>query len=96
MATVLTAEDMAKVYMEMGGLGDRQLAVLAGWLERGDGVAVYQNQDLDHPELGHYQLVSYGSTVAQIETEEPPARMPDIGGAINWRYQLIGTYRGPS
>lgn len=28
--------------------------------------------------------------------EYPPARLPDIGGAINWRYTLIATCRRPS
>jgi hypothetical protein len=23
----------------------------------------------------------------------PPKQLPDIGSAINWRYQLIATYR---
>ena len=60
------------------------------WLDRGDGVAVYKNADLGHPDLGHMQFVSFGSEKAQLEVDEPPQRMPDIGGAINWRYQLEG------
>lgn len=64
------------------------------WLERGDGVAVYENHDLGHPQLGHKQFVSFGSEKAMLEVEEPPQRLPDIGNAINWRYQLVGTYRG--
>jgi hypothetical protein len=64
------------------------------WLRRGDGIAVYENRELGHPDLGHRQIVSYGSPAAQLETTEPPTTLPDIGGAINWRYQLVGTYRG--
>lgn len=64
------------------------------WLERGDGIAVYQNQDFGSPQLGEKKYVSFGSTAAQLETEEPPQRLPDIGGAINWRYWLVGTYKG--
>lgn len=64
------------------------------WLERGDGIAVYENVEIGHPQAGHMKFVSYGSTAAQLETEEPPVRLPDIGGDINWRYHLIGTYRG--
>ena len=64
------------------------------WLARGDGVAVYQNQDMGHPALGETRLVSYGSPTAQLETDDPPVRLPDIGYAINWRYQLVGVYRG--
>ena len=65
------------------------------WLARGDGMAVYQNQDMSHPRLGEKQLASYGSPQAQLETDDPPARLPDIGGAINWRYCLVAAYRGP-
>lgn len=63
------------------------------WLARGDGVAVYRNHDLGHPNLGHVQIVSYGSPDAQLEVDEPPTTLPDIGNAINWRYQLEGVYR---
>jgi hypothetical protein len=64
------------------------------WLKRGDGIAIYQNHDLGHPMLGHRQIVSYGSEHAQLEVDEPPYRLPDIGNQINWRYVLVGTYRG--
>lgn len=66
-----------------------------GWLGRGDGIAMYENQDLGHPDLGDKRYVSYGSPAAQLETSTPPTQLPDgIGGTINWRYVLIGTYRG--
>lgn len=46
------------------------------------GEPVYMHADGTHedhfPELGVY----------------PPVTLPDFGGAINWRYQLHGTYRG--
>lgn len=75
---------------------------------RGDGVAVYENHDLGHPELGQRQYVSFGGPEAQLETagdtwtQGPhlglaqfgltgylPKTLPDIGGRINWRYQLV-------
>jgi hypothetical protein len=62
------------------------------WLARGDSAAVYENRDLGHPDVGACQIVSYGSPAAQLETELPPERLPDIGGRINWRYTLVGTY----
>src|SRR5260370_41708783 len=70
------------------------LAQVNVWLARGDGAAVYENHDPRHPERGSCRIVSYGSPAAQIETAEPPSRLPDIGNAINWRYVLGGTYRG--
>jgi hypothetical protein len=63
------------------------------WLDRGDGVAVYQNVALDSAGLGHRKFVSFGSEQAQLETDEPPKRLPDIGGSINWKYQLEATVR---
>lgn len=57
---------------------------------RGDGVAVYVNADLGHPEIGQWQVVTYGGPEAQLETGSghPSAVLPDIGGRINWRYAL--------
>lgn len=64
------------------------------WLERGDGVAVYENQDLGHYKLGDKQFVSFGSSAAQLEVDTPPAQLPDTPTSINWRYALIATYKG--
>jgi hypothetical protein len=67
---------------------------------RGDGVAVFENWDLGHPALGHQQYVTYGSPQAQLELHDhtdvhtiPPKQLPDIGGRINWRYQLVAVAR---
>lgn len=62
---------------------------------RGDYVLVYRNEDLGHPDLGHCQTLTYGSEVSFIEGDTfglPPTTMPDVGGAINFRYQLVGLY----
>jgi hypothetical protein len=69
-------------------------ATVNRWLQRGDGLAVYENHDLGHPDLGHRQFASFGSAAAQLETQAPPDRLPDIGQRINWRYVLVGVYRG--
>ena len=63
------------------------------WLERGDGCAVYENHAMDSSLCGHCQYVSFGSAQAQLEEDEPPQRLPDIGNRINWAYQLVGTIR---
>jgi len=68
--------------------------VINRWLGRGDGVAVYENVELGHPDAGHRQYVSYGSPEAQLPEDPPPTRLPDLGQNINWRYQLVGIYRG--
>jgi hypothetical protein len=83
---------------EMLGLIDSQngQSVIRGWLERGDGCAVYRNMALDSASAGLRKFVSYGSKVAQLETLEPPTRLPDIGGQINWAYQLEGTCKRDS
>lgn len=64
------------------------------WLSRGDGMAVYRNADLGSPDAGDIKITSYGSPAAQLETDTPPEILPDMGGAINWRYVLESTYRG--
>lgn len=64
------------------------------WLERGDGIAVYQNVDFGSSQMGHCQYASFGSPAAQLEVEEPPLQLPDIGAQINWRYRLRATYKG--
>ena len=75
-------------------------AIIERWLSRGDGCAVYQNMALDSANAGHRKFVSYGSKAAQLEVDDsgipdgvPPIRLPDIGGQINWAYQLEGSFR---
>lgn len=79
---------------EPGPQRDRAIVLMSSWLERGDGIAVYENQDLGSAEWGHKKFVSFGSKQAQLEVPEPPKRLPDIGGMIHWRYELIAVCRG--
>ena len=74
-------------------LGESALALVRGWLARGDGVAIYRNEALDSGTAGHRLTVSFGSGAAQIDGDEPPLRMPDIGDHIGWKYQLLATHR---
>lgn len=70
--------------------------VIQRWIDREDGVAIYENQDFSHSMLGHRKAVSYGSANAQIEVrtaEELPIKLPDFTDSINWRYRLIGVFR---
>lgn len=84
----------------------RDLGVRA--FSRGDGLAIYVNNDLGHPDIGQWQIMSFGSEDSQLETRQVdtttkreylrgtyiygndllPMTLPDIGGRINWRYQL--------
>ncbi len=64
------------------------------WLDRGDGVAVYQNTALDSAGMGDRRFVSFGSGAALLVDAEPPTLLPDIGGQINWKFQLEATHRG--
>lgn len=100
----LTAQRIIAALTDWGGIDDTPEAAewlitvinrMNGWIERGDGIAMYENADLKHPNLGDKRFVSYGSAAAQLETDTPPQTLPDgIGGTINWRYTLTGTYRG--
>lgn len=71
------------------------LGPVNGWLNRGDGAAIYRNMDFNSADLGQIKVTSFGSSRAQLETRIPPTTLPDIGNTINWRYQLEATYRGP-
>ena len=79
--------------LEATGADQEHWPTIQRWLDRGDGVAVYQNMAMDHSQFGHHQFVSFGSSDAQLETDTPPERLPDIGNRINWPYRLIGIYR---
>lgn len=103
MSTQLTAQDVVAMLREWGGVdGTPEAAAwltttlrqMNDWLARGDGIAVYTNEDLGHPDLGDKRFVSYGSQAAQLETDTPPEQLPDTTMSINWRYRLTGTYRG--
>lgn len=104
MTKALTATDIIEALRTWGGVdesvqGAAWLAATIGqmntWLARGDGIAVYTNEDLGHPGLGDKRFMSYGSVAAQLETDAPPSVLPDgLGGGVNWRYTLTGTYRG--
>ena len=94
----LSFHEFGDLIMEESG-GNEEWAAsvaiqVAGWVQRGDGAAVYRNEDLGHPGLGERKIVSFGSPAAQIETLQPPEQLPDIGGAINWRYRLESFYWG--
>lgn len=43
---------------------------------RGDGVAIYVNNDLGHPDLGQWQVVSYGGGEAQLESRGVAPSLP--------------------
>ncbi len=100
----LTAQDVVTSLRKWGGVDDTPESVawlnnvvdqMNTWLGRGDGIAVFENQDMGHPDLGDRRFVSFGSPAAQLETDTPPDRLPDgVGGTVNWRYGLVGTYRG--
>jgi hypothetical protein len=74
----------------------RDLRKMNSWLERGDGLAVYENHDLGHPALGHKVYLSFGSPAAQIESDDLPQFCPVNlpHGLMAWRYVLVGTLQG--
>jgi hypothetical protein len=96
-ATVFT-KDQAVEHLKFVIEDNREL--FNRWLARGDGIAFYENKLIEDSQgnstdnIPAMQFVSYGSPTAQIETVEPPQRMPDIGSKVNWRYHLIGLYKG--
>jgi hypothetical protein len=95
---IWSREDLSKfVTTEWGAIGGRSvMEQIQGWIDRGDGAAIYRNHDLGHPDVGMPKIVSYGSKMAQLEVAKPPEQLPDIGGEINWRFQLEAVYGGPA
>lgn len=68
---------------------------LKSLLDKGRGIALWRNEDLGHPGVGHCMAFTYGSPEAQFEgdAESLPETLPDglapeITGGINWRYRL--------
>lgn len=54
---------------------------------RGGKWAVYENQEIAHPQAGHLQFLAYGLGKSCLFA---PERMPDTATQINWRYRRIG------
>lgn len=94
----ITATDLrvllGELFHDEPGTLDHAVTLANRWVRRGDHAAIYENQDLGHPGLGHKKVVSYGSPAAQLEVAEPPQVLPDIGTEINWRYVLVAVYEG--
>lgn len=99
----LSLEDFwALVATQGGASGDAEQAAyedaigqfLVKIASRADYVAVYRNEDFGSIGRGMLKIVSYGSDACQLEQRQfpdgPPKILPDIGGQINWRYQLVG------
>lgn len=78
----------------------RRMVDTIGMRGLGNSIAVYQNMDMGHPDLGMAQFVTVGphpdnQIVLDADGGQgAPTKMPDIGNAINWRYQLIALYGG--
>ena len=73
----MTREDLWKV------LDEQHHGIVQSWLDRGDGVCVYENVKIGHPNSGHQKFVPTNTF-----KDDPPTRMPDMNGQINWRYTL--------
>jgi len=98
MSKTLTSDEMVVILREDAGDHFSFLTSTRDrvneWLARGDGIAVYQNEDLGSRNVGARRFVSFGSHDAMIETDDPTRQMPGARGEITWRYQLEATYRG--
>lgn len=89
----LTREEMANVVTEFyGDQADDVMRQIDGWLADGRSVALYQNAEFGHPEMGAPKIGTCGPEAAQFPGE-PPTTFPDMPGEINWRYQLTGVLR---
>lgn len=80
-----TADEVSEI------LGDAGREKANAWLARGDGIAVYRNEDLGSGDVGSIKFMSFGSAEAQFVV--PPEQLPDFPSEINWRFRLHGVYR---
>lgn len=80
-----TADEVSEI------LGDAGREKANVWLARGDGIAVYRNEDLGSGDVGSIKFMSFGSAEAQFVV--PPEQLPDFPNEINWRFRLHGVYR---
>ena len=78
------------------GVRPVELELINQWLEDGKGVAVYENRDLGHPEVGHRQYLTISTFAREPWNGTPPEILPDTADRINWRYCLVGIYTGPA
>ena len=56
-------------------------------VERGGSWAIYRNEDMGHPNLGHLQFLKYGPGCTH---ETPPPQYHDTAHGLGWRYKLVG------
>ena len=86
--------ELGKLYNGEGAERTHAMGFFERWLDRGDGVAVYENMALDSRNLGQLVFMSYGSEAAQIEEDEAPKIMPDMRMySTPWAYRLKVSFR---
>ncbi len=94
--------DQLRDFMREQEFSQQAVEVVGRWPAGGRGAAVYKNALIEAPVVKKgvvvnpqldCKIVSFGPAGAQLETTEPPTRLPDIGGQINWRYQLHAVVR---
>lgn len=91
---VLSQKDLERMMGEEL-LTAQQIREIARWLARGDGIAVYRNNDSHSDLVGSRQFVGFGSRHSKIKDRTPPRQMPNFPGLpSNWQYQLEGFTRG--
>ena len=70
-------------------------SVLEQLRERGGAWAVYRNEDLGHPMLGHLQFLKFGPECTYTRVTLP-AQAPDSTSGLGWRYRFCGVVDLPS
>ena len=96
MTAPVWTEEQLRTWVEHQGQDDpswlAQVSELTErWLARGDGVAVFENHDLGHRDLGQGRLCSYGSAQAQLEPFcarcSQPLERVDVNGLLEFVHQ---------
>ena len=63
------------------------------WIERGDAIGVFVNQDLGHLQVGHtiFMPIDYGEGRAGLKAG---IHAPDGDHGLGWRYKLMTVTKG--
>lgn len=67
------------------------LSLMNEWLQSGAHIAIYQNVDLGHYNLGHIKFLKVGG---DSTFQTAPPIMPDSDSQINYRYFYMGYIQG--
>jgi hypothetical protein len=88
MSSRLTERQLEKLIIQ-SGIANGKRAELGRWIQRGDGIAVYQQTG-----GSSLEFVSFGTRWAMVKFQLPPELLPARAGLPGRKdYRLVGYYK---